>query len=357
MADDLERTEAPTPRRLEEARKKGQIAKSTELNSALLILGAAGFLTWAGPEWGRRLTDLIPTLLVRIQLRGWHPAAIHDFGREVVGLFLGIVLPPMIVLAVVAVGVNILQVGFLFTTKPLEPKLAKLNPINGLKRLFGTQALFNLLKAPVKLAMIGGVAFLTIEPRIPELISLTARDPRVAVGLIVSLVLTLFWRVGIAYLVLAVLDYAYQHRSQLRSLRMSRHEIKDEMRQAEGDPHTRARSRSLHRQYARRRMMGEVPKADVVVTNPVHVAVALKYERAMMRAPKVVAKGARLIAQQIKERARAVGVPVVEHPPLAQALYKSVPLGGEIPASLYRAVAEVLAYVFMLSQRQGRTAS
>jgi len=352
MADELERTEAPTGRRLEEARRKGQIARSAELPTAFMILGAAAFLSWAGPGWSRALTELIPTLLGQVELGEWQPEAIHGLSLDVLGLFLRVALPPILVLAVVGIGANLLQVGFLFTAQPLEPRWGKLNPFEGLKRLLGTHALVELLKAPLKLAVIGGVAYITVKPHVAELVILAGRDPWATVVTVSGLTLALLWRIGAAYLALALLDYSYQRWSHRRGLRMSREEVKEEMRQSEGDPRVRARSRTLHRQYAMRRMMSQVPKADVVVTNPVHLAVALKYDRATMRAPQVVAKGLRLVAEEIKKRARAAGVAVVEHPPLAQALYKSVALGGEIPASLYRAVAEVLAYVYMLSQRQ-----
>ena len=352
MADEPERTEAPTGRRLEEARQKGQIARSAEFPTALMILGAAAFLSWSGPGWGRALTEIIPTFLGQVETGEWHPDVIHGLSLEVLGLSLRVLLPPVLFLAVVGVGANLLQVGFLFTTRPLTPNWGKLNPFQGLKHLIGKHSLVELVKAPLKLSLIGGLAVITVRPHLKELVILAGRDPWATVVTVSGLTLTLLWRIGAAYLALACLDYSYQRWSHRRSLRMTREEVKEEQRQSEGDPRVRARFRGLHRHYAMRRMMSQVPKADVVVTNPVHLAVALKYDRATMRAPQVVAKGVRLVAEEIKKRARAAGVAVVEHPPLAQTLYKSVPLGGEIPASLYRTVAEVLAYVYMLSQRQ-----
>jgi flagellar biosynthetic protein FlhB len=317
-----------------------------------MILGAAGFLTWTGPAWGRALAELLPAVVRRTQLGEWPPEAVHALGVSVLELFLGIALPPILLLAILSIGANVLQVGFLFTSRPLEVNWARLNPFAGFKRLFDRHAFLQIVKAPLKLATIGGTAYLTLAPRVAELATLSGRDPMLAVGVVAGVTPTLLWNVGGAYLALALLDYGYQRWAHRRSLRMTREEVKEEMRQSEGDPLVRTRTKSLHRQYALHRMMSQVPKADVVVTNPVHLAVALSYDRATMRAPHVVAKGARLIAEEIKKRARGAGVPVLEHPPLAQALYKSVPLGGEIPASLYRAVAEVLAYVYMLSQRQ-----
>lgn len=352
MADDLERTEAPTGKRLEEARRKGQVARSPEVATAFMILGMAGFLTWGGTAWSRSLTELLPTLLVRARLEDWHPGAVHDYGLEVLRLFLHLVLPPILVLAVMGLSANLLQVGFLLTTQTLEGNWGKLNPFQGLKRLFARHMLVELFKAPLKLGAIGGVAYVTLRPHAADLVTLAGRDPWSAVGTVTGVTLMLLWRIGAAYLVFAAIDYGYQRWAHRRSLRMTREEVKEENRQTEGDPHVRARTRSLHRQYAMRRMMSQIPTADVVVTNPTHVAIALKYDRDTMRAPRVVAKGVRLIAEEIKRRARDAGVPIVEHPPLAQALYKTVALGGEIPAALYRAVAEVLAYVYMLSQRQ-----
>jgi flagellar biosynthetic protein FlhB len=206
-------------------------------------------------------------------------------------------------------------------------------------------------KAPIKLALLGVIAFVTVRPALASLMMGAGQSPLATLATVGELFVTLLWRLGFAHAALAALDYGYQRWSHRRQLRMTPQDVKDEARQSEGDPAIRARFRSLHRQYAMRRMMQDVAGADVVITNPTHLAVALSY-RPGMRAPKVIAKGARLVAERIRERARAAGVPIVENKPLAQALYKAAPVGTEIPATLYRAVAEVLAYVWSLAGRR-----
>lgn len=355
MADDRgERTEQPTGKRLAEAREKGQVARSPEVGTAMTLLAAAGFLTWAGPTWVEAFITLIPVGLLEMRPGPWEVADALDFGRRTLGRFVGLVAPPVLTIAVFAVLVNLLQVGFVVSTQSLSPNWARLNPVQGLSRLFGSRALVDLAKAPLKLVILGGVAYLTLRPEIMRMMNGAGQEPASTVSAFATLALTLLWRLGTAHALLAVADYAYQRWSHLRSLRMTREEVKEETRQTEGDPVIRARFRSLHRQYAMRRMMQDVTTADVIVTNPTHYAVALRYDPDAMRAPVVVAKGVRLIALQIRERARAAGVPVVEHKPLAQALYKSVAIGAEIPAGLYRAVAEVLAYVWALGGRRGQ---
>jgi flagellar biosynthetic protein FlhB len=250
--------------------------------------------------------------------------------------------------------VGLLQVGVTLSSEALGWRWSRLDPAAGLRHLLNAGAVVELAKAPVKLAIIGGMAWITVAPRLGELVSSAAREPAQALAAVGPLTLTLLWRVGLAHGLLAAADYLYQRWSLQKSLRMTREEVKDESRQSEVDPQIRARFRALHRQYTRRRMLQDVATADVVVTNPTHLAVALRYRAETMQAPQVVAKGARLLAEQIRERARWAGVPLVEHRPLAQALYKVVPVGGEIPAALYRAVAEILAYVWALGAGRAR---
>ncbi len=352
MADDRgDRTEQPTGKRLAEARARGQVPRSPEVGTAMTVLAAAGFLSWMGPAWAGSLSAVVPTLLAELAAPAWSVVDAEHFLARALWTWLALVAPVMAAVAVVVVAANLAQVGFLLTAQPLAPNWAKLNVAQGLRALVGGRAPVELAKAPLKLAVLGGVAWLTVRPEIATLMTLAGLDPMGGVGAVGGLALTLLWRLGLAHAAMAALDYGYQRWAHRRSLRMTRDEVKEEMRQAEGDPQIRARVRSLHRQYALRRMMAAVPTADVVVTNPTHLAVALKYDAATMKAPRVVAKGARLIAERIRDAARAAGVPIVEHRPLAQALYRAVPVGGEIPGRLYRAVAEVLAYVWALHRR------
>jgi len=356
MADDRgERTEQPSGKRLGEARERGQVPRSVEAGPAVAVLAAAGFLSWAGASWMAGFTALLPVTLGALPSTPWTTAQAEAFGFQMMRQFIALAGPPILTLAVCKVAVNLLQVGFVFSLKPLTPNLAKLNPITGLQNLFGTRALVDLAKAPLKLTLFGLVAYGTIKSGLVTLLSTGASvDPRTSLAVFGSLVTTLLWRLGAVHLALAAADYGYQRWSHRRSLRMTREEVKEETRQAEGDPAIRARFKSLHRQYAMRRMMQDVATADVVVTNPTHYAVALRYDPAAMKAPTVVAKGVRLIALSIRERAVAASVPIVEHKPLAQALYKAVPVGAEIPSTLYRAVAEILAYVWSLGRRRAR---
>lgn len=355
MADDRgERTEQPTAKRLAEARERGQVPRSGEVGPAVAVLAAASYLAWMGPAWSGSLTALLPTLLGELRAPAWEVVdAEHYLGRAL-GAFVWLTAPVVLAIAALVVASSLMQVGFLLTGRPLKVDWNKLNLVNGLRTLFGSRALVELAKAPAKLALLGAIAWLTVRAEIPTLLTVAGTDPLEGVRVIAGLGLTLLWRIGLAHAALAVADYGYQRWSHRRNLRMTREEVKDEMRQAEGDPQVRARFRSLHRQYAMRRMMAAVPTADVVVTNPTRLAVALRYDAATMKAPRVVAKGARLIADRIREVARAAGVPIVEHQPLAQALFKAAPVGSEIPGRLYRAVAEILAYVWALHRRVRR---
>jgi flagellar biosynthetic protein FlhB len=263
--------------------------------------------------------------------------------------FIGILLLPLVLpLVVIAAGANVAQVGFLFTTKPLMPRLDALNPINGAKRIVSLQGLVELVKSFVKIGIIAGISFLTIRGRFDELLRLSGAPPGVFLGVVGHVALELGIRVALALAVLAVFDYAFQRWQFERSIKMSRKEIEDELKQGEGDPHVRARVRGLMRLHARRRMLADTAKADVVVTNPVHVAVALAYNPKAAGAPTVVAKGMRRMAERIKEIARAHDVPIVERPELARSLYRLAQIGDQIPVSLYRAVAEVLALVYRI---------
>jgi flagellar biosynthetic protein FlhB len=246
--------------------------------------------------------------------------------------------------------VNYLQVGVLFTAKPLSPKWSNINPASGFKKIVSTRTLVEALKTILKVGLIGWVAYATVKSAMPELIpamDMSSVDSLLFMG---DLTLRVMTRILGLLLVLAVLDYAYQRWFYLDSLKMTKQEVKDELRQSEGDPLIRTRIRQIQREMARRRMFDAVPRANVVITNPIHVAVALEYKD-HMRAPKVVAKGERVVAERIKDQARKHRIPVVENPPLARALFKACPVGAEIPGDLFEAVAEVLAFVYRMNQK------
>lgn len=251
----------------------------------------------------------------------------------------------------VGVASSLLQTGFVFATQPLTPDLSRLNPLAGLRRLVSLRSLVEMVKAGLKLVVVGWVAFVVLRDRATDMMGLLGGDLRATAAVPFWAVFDLALRVGLIFLALAVFDFVYQRWEQEKRLRMTREELREELKRTEGDPLIRSRIRQRQRALASRRMMAAVPRATVVIINPVHVAVALEYRPEVMAAPRVTAKGQRLIAERIKEIAREYKVPIVENPPLAQALFQAVEIGQAIPGALYQAVAEVLAFIYRLRGR------
>jgi flagellar biosynthetic protein FlhB len=269
--------------------------------------------------------------------------------------FYAIILPLMLVIAVAGVAANYIQIGFLFTLEPLSPKFSRLNPASGLKRLVSLRSVTELIKSLFKLSVVGLVGFLIVRHDIRIIPCLVQLDCRGIFVFICKAGFEICLFTCLAMIFMAVLDYAYQKWQYEQDLRMTKEEIKEEMKQNEGNPMVKSRLRSIQKEMARHRMMDAVPTADVVITNPTRLAIALQYDSEDMSAPKVVAKGAGFIAARIREIANSSGVPVVENRPLAQTLFKAVEIGEFIPVNLYRAVAEVLAYVYRL--KAGKTSA
>lgn len=348
------RTEPATPRRRQEARRKGQVARTGELGAALVLLAGFGTLFLLAPYVSGEMLAFTKALyqdsLVRFQ---------RVEASEVPALFLEMLWTALRLAAPVAgatlvVGVlsQLVQVGFLTAGEPLKPQLQRIDPISGFKRIFSKRALVELLKASIKIVVVGLLAYSAVRGSLPDYIEYMQIGPAQAAVHTGLLVFRLVVWIGIGLLVLALFDYLYQRWEFERSIRMTRQELKEEARQAEGDPQVRARIRQRQRQLASARMIANVATADVVITNPVHLAVALKYDPKVMDAPTVVAKGAGRLAERIKEKAREHGVTIVENPPLARALYEAVPLDARIPEELFKAVAEVLAFVYRLRGRR-----
>ncbi len=337
-----ERTEEATPRRREEARKRGQVPRTRELPSTLLILAALGFLYMTSNYYIASFKSLFNHFLPHA-----YEKSVFETSYQVVLYFASkLLLPLFLLLVVVGVFSYVIQFGFLFTTQALSPNLDKLNPVNGIKNLFSKRALVELIKAAIKVVIILWVAYPIIKAQALSSSSIFAMPTESIFSLIARTTASLILKVGIAFLFLSLLDFFYQRWEHEQSLKMTKQEVKEELKQQEGDPQVKSRIRRIQRELAQKRMMQEVPKADVVITNPVEIAVALKYDAERMNAPKVVAKGAGELAKRIREIARKHGVPVVENRALARMLYKMVEVGEEIPESLYKAVAEVLAYVY-----------
>lgn len=351
-SDEMERSEAPTPKRRQEARERGEVVRSTEVNSALVLLATFGALVVGG--------GVTAQVLVGTLQQGLHLGGRVDLGAEgvrslLVGAswdFARAAAPIVLVAALVGLLANLAQVGFLLTPKAIGWRWDRVNPLRGLQTLVSTRGAIEALKALLKLAILGAVAYWTLAPSWERLPALAGMDLLAVVDWEIDIASRLAFRVVAAFCVLAAADYGYQRWRHEKSLRMSRHEVQEEGRQQEGNPQIRARVRGLQQERSRRRMMDAVPKASVVVVNPTHIAVALQYENDRMRAPRVVAKGKRLIAERIVALARAAGVPIVQDIPLARALFKLVEIGGEVPVAFYRAVAKILAYVYAQDARR-----
>jgi len=346
-----EKTHPATPRRRRRAKRRGQVAKSTEINSALVLIGGIFLLRFLGYPLFTGLFSLSRNIWSELFYFTSSSPDIYLKLKQAILHTAFLLLPFFLLIVVIAVATNIAQVGFVFSFYPLVPDLNRINPAVGLRRIFSRENLVRLLISLLKVIIIGYIAYLTIKLQLPVIFSLMGQE----VGKIFSATLTLTFNLLLSLCLgivpLALADYVFQKRHYEKELRMSREELKEEYKQTEGNPLTRSRIRSLQRQILRSRMMQKVPQADVVITNPLHVAVALQYEKEKMNAPVVVAKGAGLIAEKIKELARKYKVPVVENKWLAQMLYKSVEIGEEIPVKFYQAVAEVLAYIYRLKGR------
>jgi len=344
-----ERTERATPKRRREARKKGQVAQSRELASVLILMTAMGFFYFAGSWIFGSLSQVIGGVYGQLDtLRLNTVQEVSAFSVEIFEKVLLILVPFFVPILLAGLAGNIGQIGFEIHGEPIYPKLTKLNPIAGLKKLISLRSLVELIKSVVKILLVGGIAFGIVEKETKAMPALMQQEVVDILLFIGRVAFKIFFFVCLALIVLAFLDYAYQRWQYEQSLKMTKQEVKDERKQSEGDPKVKGRIRRVQQELARRRMMEAVPEADVVITNPVHLAVALKFDAAKMFAPKIIAKGSGHIAEKIKEIARNHQVPLVENKPLAQALHKMVEIGEFIPVELYRAVAEVLAYVYRL---------
>jgi flagellar biosynthesis protein FlhB len=355
MADEAyqDRTEEPTPKRRAEAREKGQVARSRDLSASLVLITSLGVLAFWSSSMGTK-----SAALVRSSLEGLRPGLVTPTHVTTLflncGLAMGKLLAPIwLCLVVSAILANCLQGGWIFSPGRLTPDFSRLQFFGGLKRLFSGTSLVELAKSMAKVSFIGLIMYYFFKSRVMNLLTLTHQDSGQLLSLLRSTSFQISGRVVFLLLFLGILDYLYQRYSFEKNLRMTKQEVKDEMRQVEGDPRVKARLKSLMRQLSSRRMMAAVPEADVVVTNPTRLAIALKYDSSTMIAPQVVAKGRGFVALKIIALAQEAGVPRVENRPLARSLFRLVEVGETIPTSLYRAAAEVLAYIYSLKAASG----
>ena len=347
--DDSQKTEDPSARKLARARDKGQVVHSREVNNWFIVGTGLGLVLFFGPPSARAIGDALYRYVSAPQ-----QIAVGQIGPAIeltlgdVGMAL---LAPMVLLTLAALAGPLLQTGFVFAPERLAPDLDHLSPARGVARIFSIRGMIEFGKTLAKLAAVITVAVVSLKPEIDRMPLITGMDAAAVLNEIERLIVRLGIGVFAIVSLIAALDYAYQRFSFLRSMRMSKQEVKEEHKQSEGDPMIRARLRQIRMERARKRMMAAVPGASVVITNPTHYAVALKYELGSEGAPRVVAKGADLLALRIREVAEESKVPIIENPPLARALFGGVEVDQEIPAEHYKAVAEIIGFVF---RQQGK---
>lgn len=353
-ANGAEKTEQPTAKKLEDARKEGQVAKSQEIATAFSLLAFFILLRILYGFMGENFRDIFGNVYNNIPnvartYDGFLPVAfLNSILIHAMLTILLICAPFFIGGFLIAFICDYVQVGFKPTGKPLQPKLSKLNPISGMKKIFSTRKLFDLLKSILKLLVMGIVIYSYFIGRQESIFLLYDIPLRSAIGLMGSFVIDLGIRIAVAYMVIAFADLIYQRKKFTKDMMMTKQEVKDEFKNSEGNPEIKGAQKRRMMQASRRRMMQQLPQADVVITNPTHYAVAIKYDAAEAEAPIVVAKGADYLAQRIKDIAKENDVEIVENKPLARMLYANVEVGEMVPPELYKAVAEVLAYVYHL---------
>lgn len=352
-----EKTEPATAKKLSDARKEGKVAKSKELTSSfdLIVLflvlkifvsfvgerliGIFGYIYNRGPEFAEMKQADLST------------KAISSFMMDVIIQWMITVLPFFAFGLIVTLLISIFQVGWEVSTKPMQPKFDKFNPINGFKRIFSKDSLFELLKSIIKIGLIGYAAYTSIKNNQNDLFILYEIPLKQAIALIGNIIINAGLKISVIYLLVGIADYVYQKRKFNEDMKMTKQEVKDEYKNTEGDPQVKGKQRSRMREASQRRMMQDVPKADVVITNPTHYAVAIKYDNEVSTAPIVLAKGENYVAQRIKDVAKENGIDIVENKPVARMLYHNVDIGAEIPPELYQAVAEILAMVYRMNNK------
>lgn len=349
----FEKTEAPTPRRRREAREEGNVARSTDLTAAVVLLAGILLLHALGFRLLTALRVLVESMLsvthAANPTRGDDLSAVASYAGRVVLPSLG---PLVLGVVLVAFLASVGQVGFLLTAKPLKPSMGRLSPLRGFKRLFDARAGVRLVMSVGKIALIAAAAVVVVRQDMPGILKLPQLGVRQAFENAAQLVFSLGLKLAALLLFLALLDYAFQKWQHTRDLRMSKQDVKEELKRMEGDPLTKQRRVRVGRQLAMQRIQHAVPQADVIVTNPTHYAVALRYDSQSMTAPKVIAKGADYLALRIRQIALLHGVPMVERKTLAQSFYRDIEVGQEVPPQFYGAVAEILAYVYRIGGRR-----
>jgi flagellar biosynthetic protein FlhB len=345
-----EKTEEPTPKKLADARKKGQVAKSQDMTSAVLFLVGFGVLAASIVGMGQTFQEYFRTLFAQAARPDFEDAVFLNVGRDAIPFILKVLAPFLGVSFVLALFISYIQVGTLFTIHPLKPDIKKLNPIEGIKNLFfKARTYVELAKNLIKLTVAAWLVYGTFKAYLPEMAMTTKLGPLDTAKLVGKIIRDAGLKVGVFFLAVAVLDLLYQRKRHKKDLKMSKDEVKREYKDSEGDPQFKAQRQQVHQEILEGNMLEDVKTADAVVVNPEHIAAAIKYDRDSMRAPRIVAKGQRVLAEKIKQVAKEHGVPIMRNLPLAQALHE-LEIGQDIPEELYEAVAEVLNFVYKLAE-------
>jgi flagellar biosynthetic protein FlhB len=343
-----EKTEQPTPKKRQELKEKGEVAKSKELPSLAVLLAALVSLSLFGSFMYNHVQIIMKGSFSFPDIHNFNIPEFLKFAQNIIGRFIILLSPLLAAVFITAILSNIMQVGFILSGESITPKLSKIDPIKGFGRLFSKQSFMEFFKSLLKLTIVGGVAFLTIKGEMKYFALLGDMELNSIFVYIFKTFFKIFIRCSMAMIILVIIDYAFQKWEFENRIKMTKQEVKDEFKKSEGDPLIKSRIKSVQLEMARKRMMQDVPDADVVITNPTHLAVALKYDSLSMNAPKLIAKGSRKVAEKIKAVASEHEIPILENKELARNLYSLVEVGQEIPPALYQTVAEVLAYIYRL---------
>lgn len=348
-----EKTESPSSKRRADFRKKGQVAQSKEIQTAALFTFALLFWIFYMPNFWEGLLVLISGI--------WrNPTSFHGTPSDAINLFFFVVkelafllLPLFLLVLIIGFFSSVFQIGWLFTTQPLAPDLTKLNPINGFGRMFSLRSLVDLVKSIIKVGVIGWVAYSTVYSHFEEAMILVDTNVGATVMFMARVAVLILAKVCGILVLIAAIDFLYTRHEMEEKMKMTKQEVKEEFKEMEGDPYIKSQIRRIQQEMAKSRMMAEVPDADVIITNPTHLSIAIKYDTESMDAPVVVAKGADHVAMRIRELARENDIPIIENPPVARLLHK-IDLGAAIPEELFKAVAEILAHVYSLNKSSNK---
>ncbi|MBN8542912.1 MAG: flagellar biosynthesis protein FlhB [Alphaproteobacteria bacterium] len=350
--DESSKTEEPTQRKLDEARKKGQIPASREVNHLFMLLAFTFVVVGLGPSLLEQAGSILAPFITQPDMLEVSGLAFEDQMKELMTNVAILLVLPMFLFILAAFAPSVVQNKFVVSTEHIKPKFEKISPMAGLKRLLGMRAIIEFIKNLLKISIVGIACVLAILPFTDHFAVLLNSGLKEALHFARMLVLRMLITVTCIIFLLAIVDFIYQRFMMLKQMRMTKQEVKDEYKQQEGDPHVKAKVKQLRRDRARKRMMANVPKADVIITNPTHYAIALEYDPATMKAPKLTAKGVDLVAKRIREAAEKHKVPIIRNPPLARILYDTTDIDEEVPYEHYQAVAKIIGYVYKLKGKQ-----